>query len=148
MAQTPNEAADPTGGYRNAPTSAPTPPPVVGPPPSDAPVFANVVVVDTSKIDMGAAGFAAAAGDAQNVVTLTRAGTQNNELGATPWGTDPLGAAFGAQYVPVAQAADQAMDALAGMLSDIADRLTTASKTFTGAEDFALGTANSLRSNN
>jgi hypothetical protein len=41
---------------------------------------------------------------------------------------------------------DQALDGIVGLLSEIADRLTAASGLLTGADDFAMSTAKSLRS--
>jgi hypothetical protein len=145
MAQTP-PSNDPTGGYRNAPTSAPAPPGGPNALPSDAGLFQHLLVVDTAKILRGAAEFRTAAEDARTSVADARQRTEGGELRATPWGSDPLGTAFGSQYVPVAQAMDQALDGIVGLLSEIADRLTAASGLLTGADDFAMSTAKSLRS--
>lgn len=136
---------DPTGGYRNAPTGAPAPPGAPAMPPPDG-LPDSLLVVDTGKIAQAVAGFQAAAGDTATAAAAARTGTEGGELGATPWGGDPLGSAFGSQYLPVAQAMDQALGGLAALLSDVADRLSTAKGLYTGAEDFALDTAVHLNS--
>jgi hypothetical protein len=146
MASTP-APYDPSGGYRNAPTGAPTPPGLPGPPPPDANALSNIIAVDTAQIAQAAAGFRAVAGDTRTAVNEARSRTEGTSLGATPWGQDPLGNAFGTQYAPVAQAMDQALDSLVALFDDIADRLAATGGIFTAAEDHAIHLASSLTKN-
>ena len=138
---------DPTGGYRNAPTSAPPSPGAPGTQgPSEGTVFTDPIVVDTEALTSAAAMFHAAAQAANAQIQAAHAQTENSEEGATPWGSDPLGAAFGESYVPVQQAMDQGLAALVALLDDIGDRLTTAAGVYTGAEDDAVDIATSFNS--
>jgi uncharacterized protein YukE len=136
---------DPTGGYRNAPTGPPTPPAAPGSAPSEGTVFQDPLVVDTGALVNAAALFQAAAGQAATRIAAARARTEGAELGATAWGGDPLGAAFGEQYTPTQQAMDRALNAFAALLGDIGGRLTSAAQLYGGAEDTAADLASTFR---
>jgi hypothetical protein len=127
-----------TGGYRNAPVSAPAPPGAPAGSPGSGFSTDGVVVVDPDQIRIAAAGFRRVAEDVRSAVQDAMNRTQGGSLGAAPWGSDPLGKSFEAQYVPVVQPFTEALNQLHDLFDGLADRLTSAAADLTGSEDTAV----------
>lgn len=128
----------PTGGYRNAPTSAPG----VNPAGGDSPPSWNlptdgVLSVDLVELERAVSTFqeaAAAASQSVNDAPLTGDGSV---FGIAPWGSDPLGAAFGSQYAEPAQCMRAALEALTILLQETADKLARVGRGFAEADEQA-----------
>jgi hypothetical protein len=134
----------PAGGYRNAPTSAPASPAAPGVPPPWVMPSGGVISVDEAVLGQAVTLFRLAAADAAGVAAKVPRPVVGSELGAAPWGDDPLGAAFGAQYADPAQQMGVALDELAGLLTGVADQLASVTGTFVAAEDRAVDLAAGL----
>ena len=126
---------DAAGGYRNAPTSAPVPPGGPGPVPPGTVATQGAYVVDTDKLGLAVTAFQDVAAAARAATSQAAAGTEGGSLGNAPWGSDPLGASFGAQYAPVAQALTNALDGLAQVFAAIASQLALTQSVFAAAEE-------------
>jgi hypothetical protein len=136
----------PTGGYRNAPTSSPVPPGGPGPVPPDGFTTQGVLVVNTAELGLAVTAFQDVAAAVQAATSTVVDGTEGGSLGNAPWGSDPLGASFGAQYVPVAQALNSALDGLGQVFSGIASQLAATQSAFASVEDENVNLAVSLGS--
>ncbi|MEV0088375.1 hypothetical protein [Saccharopolyspora sp. NPDC050642] len=120
----------PTGGYRNAPTSAPEAGYGLAAPQEWTPA-GGVLSVDQTELRRAVALFQEAAAAARSSAgKAPRVAGQ----GLPPWGDDPLGAAFGGGYRDPAEQACAALDELSGLLGDVADRLVAAGRTFAETE--------------
>jgi hypothetical protein len=136
----------PTGGYRNAPTSAPVPPGGPGPVPPDGFTTQGVLVVNTAELGLAVTAFQDVAATTEAATSMAADGTAGGSLGNAPWGSDPLGASFGAQYAPVAQALNGALDELGQVFAGIASQLAATQSAFTAVEEENFNLAISLGS--
>ena len=133
------EAPDPTGGYRNAPTDAPT-----GPSPID-PVPTHFDTVGLVAVDLDA--LKAAVQDFEGLKAQADApykAADSYSAGAHPWGEDPMGASFEQNYLPSAQAAQQALQAIVELFSGLADALTATHKDYQDTDDYSKGVVDNL----
>jgi len=133
------KAPDPTGGYRNAPTGAPN-----GPDPI-APVPTHIDTVGLVAVDLDA--LRAAVQDFEDLKAQADApykASSSYSAGAHPWGEDPMGASFEQNYLPSAQAAQQALEALVDLFSGLADALKDTHQGYQNTDDHSKAVATSL----
>jgi hypothetical protein len=96
---------------------------------------AGVLVVDPGEVGKAVAAFQVAAADA-SAAAATAGGLAGGGPAMAPvWGSDPLGQAFGDQYVPVAQSLAAALEAVAQLFDAIAGQLADAIAAFAAAEE-------------
>jgi hypothetical protein len=125
----------PAGGYRNNPTYAPQPDSTVPTTPSGDPSLSGIIAYDGDQLRMAKNGFVGAATDASTIESRLAAILGAPALGAHPWGQDPLGQAFEAQFAGTAEQAAQALAALGGILLGIADDLDRVGHLFAAADE-------------
>jgi hypothetical protein len=134
----PSALDGPTGGYRNAPTSAPGVDfGAVLPAASWDTAAGGVISVDLAELGRAVMLFhdaAQAAGRAAGAAPRPVAGSA---FGVAPWGGDPLGAAFGNQYAGPSEQLPEALESLRALLTGTADRLEAARDGFAAAEERA-----------
>ncbi|GAA1982201.1 hypothetical protein [Amycolatopsis minnesotensis] len=138
----PSALDGPTGGYRNAPVSAPgvnalsgSPPPAWG-----GGLPGGVLSVRPTELMHAVSAFqeaAAAASQAANTAPHTTSLSDTVTSDTAPWGADPLGAAFGSRYTEPARQVPAALEALAKVLHETADRLGRTTRGFVDADDQA-----------
>ncbi|MEV0699387.1 hypothetical protein AB0I53_15915 [Saccharopolyspora sp. NPDC050389] len=121
----------PTGGYRNAPTSAPEAGYESAEPAARTPPAGGVLSFDQTELQRAVALFQAAAASAGSAAGKA---PRVAEQGLPPWGDDPLGAAFGGGYRDPAEQACAALGELSGLLDDVADQLVAAGRNFAETE--------------
>ena len=138
----PYDATD--GFYRNAPTSAPAAPGGPGPVPPGGFTTQGVLIVDGDKLAQAVTAFHAVATATQAATNQAAEGTQGGSLGNAPWGSDSLGASFGAEYVPVAQTLNSALDGIVEVFTGIASQLAATQSAFAATEDNNFRLASSL----
>ncbi|MEU5852139.1 hypothetical protein [Saccharopolyspora shandongensis] len=84
-------------------------------------------------------------GELQRAVTLFQAAAdtgaeaarmapKNADQGLPPWGSDPLGKAFGGQYKEPADQLGAALDQLAGLFHGVSDQLNAITRQFNETE--------------
>ncbi|MEU6270445.1 hypothetical protein [Saccharopolyspora shandongensis] len=121
----------PTGGYRNAPTSAPEAGHGSSAPPQWTPPADGALSFDQTELQRAAALFRAAAASAGSAAAKA---PRVAEQGLPPWDDDPLGAAFDGGYRDPAEQACAALGELSGLLADVADQLVATGRNFAETE--------------
>ncbi|MFE0022030.1 hypothetical protein [Amycolatopsis sp. NPDC059021] len=130
----------PTGGYRNAPTSAPgiDPFPATTNPQWTAPP-GGVISLDQRELAGAVAKFHEAAAAASRAASGAPRTGDGTAYGVAPWGSDPLGAAFGGRYADPAQHLPTALEALSKLLDGVADQLARTGRVFDDTDKHAAG---------
>jgi hypothetical protein len=127
---------DPSGGYRNAPVSAPSNPFSPSPLP-DAPQGGDVTVVDFSALRDAISKTHDVTARAQTLAGDVNGADQRS--GPAPWGDDPaLGQAFGSVFAGPRAVLLQAVEGLPGMVQQFADTLDGVAASSRGAQRDAL----------
>jgi uncharacterized protein YukE len=124
------KAPDPTGGYRNAPTSAPGGPNQIPLPPTHVD-SAGLVAVDLDALKIAVTDF-------EGLKTQASApykASSSYSAGAHPWGQDAMGASFENNYLPSATGAQQALEALVDLFSSLADAMKDTHKDYKDTDD-------------
>src|SRR3981081_4277130 len=125
----------PFGGYRNAPGVSPGP---VNQTPSQPPPFtppAGTVAVNTDDLQNAATGFQDISAEVAQISQRLTSTLSGNDAGGSPWGNDPVGQSFGAQYIPARDVALNSLQGLATLLEDISTSLQQSARILQGAED-------------
>jgi hypothetical protein len=114
-------APTPSGGYRNAPTYAPSGGSDVPPAPSWNNDWSKMLVVDLEQLRLAKNAIDAAASDVHTYANKIDRVLDDPSLGAHPWGEDPLGQSFEGQYKGIADNTRQAIDMLGEIFQNIDD---------------------------
>ncbi|GAA4531707.1 hypothetical protein [Amycolatopsis samaneae] len=135
----------PTGGYRNAPTSAPVTDPTSGDlPPGWSPPAGGVLSLEPRELAGAVAKFHEAAAAASRAASGAPRAGAGTGYGVDPWGSDPLGAAFGGRYAEPAQHLPVALEALSQLLDGTADQLARTGRAFAETDEHAAGEVRKL----
>jgi hypothetical protein len=126
------KAPDPTGGYRNAPTSAPGSPDTIAPVPTHIDTV-GLVAVDLDALRVAVQSFE----DLKAQADAPYKASSAYSAGAHPWGEDPMGASFEQNCLPSATGAQQALEALVGLFSGLADAMKDTHKDYKNADDYS-----------
>ncbi|MFD9888113.1 hypothetical protein ACFWY9_02135 [Amycolatopsis sp. NPDC059027] len=131
----------PTGGYRNAPTSAPGIDPFpANTDPQWTPQPGGVLSLDPSELSGAVAKFREAAAAASRAASSAPRTGDGTAYGVAPWGSDPLGAAFDGRYADPAEHLPAALEALSKLLDGTADQLTRIGHRFAETDEHAADT--------